>query len=66
MISQRQCMSPRESVEPMYIPGRLRTASSPSRTDRCRAVYALGSEAVRPLAGRLGEGAVLLAGTHRD
>ena len=32
MISHRQCMSPRESVEPMYMPGRLRTASSPSST----------------------------------
>ena len=32
-------MSPRVSVEPMYMPGRLRTASSPSRTDRWRAVY---------------------------
>ena len=40
MISQTQCMSPRESVDPTYMPGRLRTASSPSRTDRCRAVYA--------------------------
>ena len=30
---------PRESVDPMYMPGRLRTASSPSSTDRCRAVY---------------------------
>ena len=38
MISHRQCMSPRESVEPMYMPGRLRTASRPSRTDRWRAV----------------------------
>ena len=26
------------SVEPMYMPGRLRTASSPSRTCRWRAV----------------------------
>ena len=39
MISQRQCMSPRESVEPMYMPGRLRTASSPSSTWRWRAEY---------------------------
>ncbi len=39
MISQRQCMSPRESVDPMYMPGRLRTASSPSRTWRWWAVY---------------------------
>ncbi len=39
MISHRQCMSPRESVEPMYMPGRLRTASSPSRTWRWWAVY---------------------------
>ena len=38
MISHTQWMRPRESVDPMYIPGRLRTASSPSRTDRCRAV----------------------------
>ena len=38
MISHRQCMSPRESVDPMYMPGRLRTASSPSRTERWRAV----------------------------
>ena len=38
MISQRQCMRPRESVDPMYMPGRLRTASRPSRTERCRAV----------------------------
>ncbi|CPU65641.1 Uncharacterised protein [Mycobacteroides abscessus] len=38
MISQRQCMRPRESVVPMYMPGRLRTASRPSSTDRCRAV----------------------------
>ncbi len=34
MISQRQCMSPRVSVEPMYIAGRLRTASNPSSTRR--------------------------------
>ena len=34
MISHRQCMSPRPSVEPMYMPGRLRTASRPSRTCR--------------------------------
>ena len=39
MISQRQCMRPRESVDPMYMPGRLRTASRPSRTGRWRAVY---------------------------
>lgn len=38
MISQTQCIKPRLSVDPMYIPGRLRTASSPSRTSRCRAV----------------------------
>ena len=38
MISQRQCIRPRLSVDPMYMPGRLRTASSPSRTSRCRAV----------------------------
>ncbi len=34
-ISHRQCISPRESVDPMYMPGRLRTASRPSSTDRC-------------------------------
>ena len=39
MISQRQCMSPRESVEPMYMPGRLRTASRPSSTWRWWAEY---------------------------
>ena len=37
MISHRQCISPRVSVDPMYIAGRLRTASRPSRTSRCRA-----------------------------
>ena len=41
IISHRQCMSPRESVEPMYMPGRLRTASRPSSTDRWRAEYSL-------------------------
>ena len=39
MISQRQCMRPRESVDPMYIPGRLRTASRPSSTWRWWAEY---------------------------
>src|SRR5690242_10384359 len=39
MISQRQCIRPRPSVEPMYMPGRLRTASRPSSTERWRAVY---------------------------
>ena len=38
MISHRQCIRPRVSVEPMYMPGRLRTASSPSRTSRCWAL----------------------------
>ena len=38
MISHRQCISPRVSVDPMYMPGRLRTASSPSRTSRCWAL----------------------------
>ena len=37
MISHRQCIRPRESVDPMYMPGRFRTASSPSRTERWRA-----------------------------
>src|SRR3712207_1127741 len=36
----------------MYIPGRLRTASRPSSTDRCSALYALGSR------GLLGAGLV--------
>jgi len=39
IISHRQCMSPRLSLEPMYMPGLLRTASRPSRTARCRAEY---------------------------
>src|SRR5215218_5170401 len=39
MISHRQCIRPRESVDPMYMPGRLRTASSPSSTLRWRAEY---------------------------
>ncbi len=34
MISHTQCMRPRVSVDPMYMPGRFRTASSPSRTRR--------------------------------
>ena len=34
MTSHRHCISPRVSVDPMYIPGRFRTASSPSRTRR--------------------------------
>ncbi len=37
MISHMQCIRPRVSVEPMYIAGRLRTASSPSSTSRWRA-----------------------------
>ena len=45
MISQRQCISPRVSVEPMYMPGRLRTASRPSRTRRCAALYVLSAGA---------------------
>ena len=32
MISHRQCIRPWLSVVPMYMPGRLRTASRPSRT----------------------------------
>ena len=39
MISHRQCISPCESVVPMYMPGRLRTASKPSRTARSLAPY---------------------------
>ena len=46
-ISHKQCMSPRESVDPMYIPGRLRTASSPSSTDRCLAEYPPDDVSVR-------------------
>ena len=38
MISHTQCIKPRLSVEPMYMPGRLRTASRPSSTSRWRAV----------------------------
>ncbi|MFC5122038.1 hypothetical protein ACFPRL_00775 [Pseudoclavibacter helvolus] len=40
IISHRQCMRPRESVDPMYMPGLFRTASSPSSTERCLAEYA--------------------------
>src|SRR5215469_8982402 len=40
MTSHRQCSRPRLSVDPIYMPGRLRTASRPSSTDRWRAVYA--------------------------
>ena len=32
MISHTQCIKPLASVDPMYMPGRLRTASRPSRT----------------------------------
>ena len=39
MISHRQCIRPCESVVPMYMPGRLRTASKPSRTARSLAPY---------------------------
>ena len=35
-----QCINPRESVDPMYMPGRLRTASKPSRTVSASAEYA--------------------------
>src|SRR5665647_815338 len=35
MISHIQCMRPRASVDPIYIAGRLRTASRPSRTCSC-------------------------------
>ena len=41
MISHRQCINPRVSVEPMYMPGLFRTASRPSRTSRCAALYVL-------------------------
>ena len=37
-------MSPRESVVPIYMPGRLRTASRPSRTARSLAVYWFSEE----------------------
>jgi len=36
-------MSPSVPVVPMYIPGRLRTASSPSRTERLVALYWVAS-----------------------
>src|SRR5690606_18862563 len=40
--SQIRWCSPRGPVEPMYIPGRIRTASSPSRTVIDDAPYSLG------------------------
>src|SRR5881227_2556309 len=40
MISQTRWCSPRSPVEPMYIPGRLRTASRPSSTVIADASYA--------------------------
>ena len=53
MISHRQCMRPRLSVDPMYMPGRLRTASRPSSTTgdgRCTSGRARYCEASgRPL-----------------
>src|SRR5699024_9819575 len=39
VISDRQCMSARVSVAPSYMPGRLRTASRPSSTNKLRASY---------------------------
>src|SRR3954447_4616532 len=39
MISKARCVRPLESVLPMYMPGRLRTASKPSRCWRSFAVY---------------------------
>ncbi len=53
MISHKQCMRPRSSVEPMYIPGRLRTASSPSRTLRWRAEYSFDTDEGLWLTNRL-------------
>ena len=38
-ISLKRWLMPRLSVEPMYMPGRLRTASSPSRCVRSSAPY---------------------------
>ena len=59
MISHTQCMSPRVSVDPMYMPGRLRTASRPSRTSRWWALYVLSM--VVPRDGlALGAGTCLL------
>jgi uncharacterized protein YqgC (DUF456 family) len=46
-------MSPRESVDPMYIPGRLRTASRPSRTCRWWAVYGIVGFFVVPVVGAI-------------
>src|SRR5215469_15326359 len=57
MISQRQCISPRPSVDPMYTPGRLRTASRPSSTDRWRAVYP--SAGIVPARGRAAAGSAV-------
>src|SRR5215211_78042 len=64
MISHRQCISPLVSVDPMYIAGRFRTASSPSSTSRCRASYSRLSVAGLAvgtrreyLAGSIGTGA---------
>ena len=48
MISHTQCMRPRVSVDPMYMPGRLRTASRPSRTRRWWALYVLSAIVVPP------------------
>ncbi len=47
--SQMRWCSPFSPVEPMYMPGRLRTGSSPDRTDIWLALYAVaeGSSAMR-------------------
>src|SRR3982750_887604 len=45
MTSQTRWCSPRSPVEPMYMPGRLRTASRPSRTWIALASYLPSSTA---------------------
>ncbi len=62
--SQTRWCRPRASVEPMYMPGRRRTASRPSRTWMESAVYAGGLAAPDrrpPLAPRRGRASVALA-----
>src|SRR4051794_12253318 len=43
MISLARWLTPRLSVEPMYMPGRFRTASSPSRCVRSSAPYRISA-----------------------
>ena len=51
------CSPERSSVSPMYIPGRLRTASGPLRTLMLSAVVALPGQAVTPSRGHHLDGA---------